>query len=187
MTERRSFLQTLAGGTLLGLTGLPLLPAGSASTSPGPRPPSDVALLNVALELEHTAIFAYGVAAGSGLLSKGTLELGGLFKGSHEAHRAALTLVIKELGGFPIAPKSAYDLSAFDLKTEVDVLRLALFLEMKAANTYQKALAQFRSRKLLDAAGRIMGDEVSHATVLRSALGKAPVAFYGQLDEVGFE
>lgn len=182
MTQRRSFLQTLAGGTLLGLSGLPL-----SAGEPAAKAPSDVALLNVALELEHTAIFAYGVAAGSGLLSKGALGVGGLFKGSHETHREALTAVIKELGGFPIAAKKAYDLSAFDLKTEVDVLRLALFLEMKAANTYREALAQFRHKKLLDAAGRILGDEVSHATVLRSALGKAPVAFYGQLDEVGFE
>jgi hypothetical protein len=150
------------------------------------RPSSDVGLLNIALELEHTAIYAYGLAAGSGLLSKGVLSVGGLFKASHETHREALTAVIKQTGGFPMPPRKDYDLSAFDLKTEVDVLRLALFLEMKAARTYQKALSQFRNPKLLDAAARIMGDEVSHAAVLRGALGKGPVGFYGQIDEEGF-
>ena len=82
MTNRRSFLKTLAGGATA--AGLPLLGGPKAST----HPPSDVALLNIALELEHTAIYAYGLAAGSGLLSKGALSVGGLFKTSHETHRA---------------------------------------------------------------------------------------------------
>ena len=180
MTDRRSFLVTLAGGAAAAS-----LPLGAQSRKTS-RPPSDVALLNIALELEHTAIYAYGLAGGSGLLSKGVLSVGGLFKASHETHREALTAVIQQAGGFPMAPRKSYDLSAFELKTEGDVLRLALFLEMKAARTYHKALSQFRNPKLLDAAARIMGDEVSHATVLRSALGKAPVGFYGQLDEEGF-
>ena len=69
MTDRRDFLATLAGGTAL------LLPFSElrGETRPG-RAPSDVALLNIALELEHTAIYAYGLAAGSGLLSKGVLD-----------------------------------------------------------------------------------------------------------------
>ena len=180
MTNRRSFLATLAGGAAA--AGIPL----AAAPKPKPRSAPDVALLNIALEIEHTAIFAYGLAAGSGLLSKGVLSVGGLFKASHESHRAALTAVIQQAGGFPMAPRKEYDLSAFDLKTEVDVLRLALFLEMKAARTYQKAISQFHNAKLLDAAARIMGDEVSHAAVLRGALGKGPVRFYGQLDEEGF-
>ena len=33
----------------------------------------------------------------------------------------------------------------------------------------------------------LMGDEVSHAAVLRGALGKGPVGFYSQLDEAGFD
>lgn len=181
MTDRRDFLATLAGGTAL------LLPFSElrGETKPG-RAPSDVALLNIALELEHTAIYAYGLAAGSGLLSKGALAVGGTFKAAHETHRAALEGAIRELKGHAIPARKSYDLSAFDLKTEADVLRLALFLEMKAAHTYQQALSQFRHKRLLEAAGRILGDEVSHAAVLRGVLGKAPVGFYGQLDE-GFE
>ena len=77
-----------------------------------------------------------------------------------------------------------HDFSAFELKSEADVLRLALFLEMKAARAYQSAIAQFKTKALLDAAARIMGAEVSHATILRSALGKAPTGFFSQIDEL---
>lgn len=181
MSERRSFLKGLAGATaLLGIGGLELPALEAADRG---RAPSDIALLNTALELEHTAIYAYGLAAQSGLLSKGTLGVGQLFQGSHETHRAALIQAIKAHKGFPIAARKSYSFDAFELKTEADVLRLALFLELKAARAYNESLRQFRNKALLDAAGRIMGDEVSHAAVLRSALGKGPVAFWSQLDE----
>jgi bacterioferritin (cytochrome b1) len=148
---------------------------------------ADLALLNGALDLEHTAIFAYGLAGGSGLLGKAALAVGGTFRSSHETHREALSAVITGLGGSPVEARRGYDFSAFELKTETDVLRLALFLEMKAARAYQSALAKVQSRSLLEAAARIMGDEVSHAAILRAVLGKAPVGFFGQIDEVGFE
>ena len=179
MSPRRSFLETLLGGAALAALG-PVALRGEGGLE---KVPSDVALLNIALELEHTAIFAYGLAGGSGLLSQGALAVGGLFKGSHERHRDTLATVVKGMGGFPIGARPAYDFSAFELRTETDVLRLALFLEMKAAHTYQSALARFRKKALLEAAGSILGDEVSHAAVLRSALGKGPVAFFRQLDE----
>ncbi len=190
MSDRRGFLATLAGSAALAaLPSLGLVGCSKPEAAPGggDRPVSDLTLLNGALELEHTAIYAYGLAAGSGLLSKGALAVGGTFKGSHETHREALSAVITSLGGSPVDAKGSYDFIAFDLKTEVDVLRFALFLEMKAARAYQAALAKLQSRSLLDAAARIMGDEVSHAAVLRSVLGKAPVGFYGQIDEVGFD
>ena len=191
MADRRGFLSTLAGGAALAALPALSLGCGKPTTAPGAggsdRPVSDLTLLNGALDLEHTAVFAYGLAGGSGLLSKGALAVGGTFKTSHETHREALTAVIRSLGGSPVDAKASYDLSAFELKTEVDVLRLALFLEMKAARAYQAAIAKLQSRSLLDAAARIMGDEVSHAAILRSVLGKAPVGFYGQIDEVGFD
>jgi hypothetical protein len=178
MTQRRTFLSTLFTGAALAALG----PAARGEEGLA-KAPSDVALLNTALELEHTAIFAYGLAGGSGLLSKGVLEVGSLFKGSHERHRDTLASVVKSLGGFPVAAKPSYDFSAFELKSEPDVLRLALFLEMKAAHTYQQALAHFRRRSLLGAAGSILADEASHAAALRWALGKGPVAHFRQLDE----
>jgi len=177
VTPRRTFLQTILGGVAV-------LPLGASGGSDGTaRAPSDVALLNIALELEHTAIFAYGLGGGSGLLSRGVLEVGGLFRGSHERHRDTLAKVVVGLGGHPIAARRSYAFDAFELKTEKDILRLALFLEMKAARTYQQALARLRRKALLETAGAILGDEVSHATALRATLGLGPVAHFRQLDE----
>jgi len=185
MSDRRLFLSALMGGAALAVSGsLVGCKKTEATPSGDSRPAGDLSILNGALVLEHTAIYAYGLAGGSGLLSTGLLAVGGTFKGSHESHREALSAVIKSLGGSPVDPKKDYDFSAFELRSEADVLRLALFLEMKAARAYQSAVSQFKTKSLLDAAVRIMGDEVSHATVLRSALGKAPAGFYSQIDEV---
>lgn len=185
MSDRRLFLSTLMGGAALAASGT-LLGCRKPDVAPNgdSRPTGDLSILNGALVLEHTAIYAYGLAGGSGLLSKGVLAVGGTFKSSHESHREALSAVIKSLGGSPADPKKDYDFSAFELKSEADVLRLALFLEMKAARAYQSAVSQFKTKALLEAAARIMGDEVSHATILRAALGKAPVGFYSQIDEL---
>ena len=188
MSDRRLFLSTLMGGATLVASGSLASQLGcrKADAIPGgdARPTGDLSILNGALILEHTAIYAYGLAGGSGLLSKGVLSVGGTFKASHETHREALTAVIRSLGGAPADPKKEYDFNAFELKTEADVLRLAIFLEMKAARAYQSAINQFRTKALLDAAARIMGDEVSHAVILRAALGKPPVGFFSQIDEL---
>ena len=185
MSDRRLFLSALMGGAALAASGSLLGCKQPVAASSGEsRPTGDLSILNGALALEHTAIYAYGLAGGSGLLSKGVLAVGGTFKGSHESHREALSAMIKSLGGSPVDPKKDYDLSAFELKSEGDVLRLALFLEMKAARAYQSAISQFRTQSLLEAAARIMGEEVSHATILRATLGKAPTGFYSQLDEM---
>lgn len=172
MPNRRELLAALAGAVSLPVLG----------RSRG-GPVSDVALLNHALELEHMAVFAYSLAGGSPLLSAPALGLATLFKGSHEAHREALEKAIRGLGGFPITPEKRYTFDAFELRTESDVVRLALFLELKAVRAYREALAQFRHRPLCSAASRILADEASHAAVLRAALGKGPVAFASQLDE----
>jgi len=185
MSDRRLFLSALMGGAALAASGSLVGCSKPDATPTGDsRPTGDLSILNGALVLEHTAIHAYGLAGGSGLLSKGVLTVGGTFKGSHESHREALSAVIKSLGGSPADPKKDYDFSAFELKSEADVLRLALFLEMKAARAYQAAVSQFRTRSLVEAAARIMGDEVSHATILRAALGRAPAGFYSQIDEL---
>jgi len=185
MSDRRLFLSAMMGGAALAASGS-LVGCRSPEATPrgDSRPTGDLSILNGALVLEHTAIYAYGLAGGSGLLGKGALAVGGTFKGSHESHREALSAVIRSLGGSPADPRKEYDFSAFELKSEADVLRLALFLEMKAARAYQSAISQFRTKALLEAAARIMGDEVSHATILRAALGKAPAGFYSQIDEL---
>ncbi len=58
------------------------------------------------------------------------------------------------------------------LTNEKDVLELAFKLEVGAARVYLYVVERFQDRALSGAAARILSDEVLHATVLRSVLGR---------------
>jgi hypothetical protein len=142
-----------------------------AGPTPGDEKADDIGLMNTALTLEHEAIWAYGLAGKSGLLSAKAKEVGLLFQGSHEIHRDVIATAIKGKGGQPVEPKKEYVFSV-PLATEKDVLELAFKLEVGAARAYLSVVDRFQDRALSAAAGRILSDEVLHATVLRSVLGR---------------
>jgi rubrerythrin len=156
-------------GTLAATAAAPLVRAASAVA---PRTGlDDVDMLNVALGLEHEAIFAYTLAGKSGLLSQKAAEVGLEFQQSHEGHRDLLTKIIRDRGGKAVAPAEKYGWSV-PLKDEKDVLVLAFQLEVGAARAYLSVVPKFNDRALSEGASRIMSDEVLHATVLRSVLGR---------------
>jgi rubrerythrin len=136
----------------------------------------DVAILNVALGLEHEAISAYQLGAGSGLLQKPVLDVAVQFQGHHKTHRDALMATIRKLGGQPVAEKSLDDyakaLNAAALKSQGDVLDLAARLELGAANAYLSVIPSMRDRDLAKVAARLAADETMHFTVLNNALGR---------------
>jgi hypothetical protein len=172
MPHRRDFFRAAAStGLALGLAaaGRPLI----ALPEPGKTPAAgdDVMLLNTALALEHEAIWAYGLAGKSGLLSARAKEVGLLFQGSHEIHRDLITDVVKRKGGAPVEPKKEY-VFGVALATEKDVLELAFKLEVGAARAYISVVDRFADRALSASAVKILSDEVLHATVLRSVLGR---------------
>ena len=172
MTHRRELFRTAArAGLALGLAaaGRPLFA--------GPKKESlfdDITLMNTALDLEHEAIWAYGLAGGSGLLSAKAKEVGLLFQGSHELHRDLLADAIKGKGGAPVDPRKEYKFGV-PLASEKDVLELAFKLEVGAARVYLYVVDRFQDRALAASAGKILSDEVLHATVLRTVLGRDPV------------
>jgi len=131
----------------------------------------DVDMLNVALGLEHEAIYAYTLAGGSGLLSAKAKEVGLEFQQSHEGHRDLLAKIIRKKGGRPVLPAEKYGWNV-PLSDEKDVLALAFQLEVGAARAYLSVVPKFDDRALSEGAARIMSDEVLHATVLRSVLGR---------------
>ena len=169
MRRRDLFGDVARTGLALGLAaaGRPLLGL------PGKDPDAaeDVTMMNNALALEHEAIWAYGLAGRSGLLTEKTREVGLLFQGSHEIHRDLLTDAIQRKGGQAVEPRKEY---VFDvpLKDEKDVLELAFKLEVGAARAYLYVVDRFQDRTLSGSAARILSDEVLHATVLRSVLGR---------------
>ena len=173
--SRRSFMgatATLSAGAVALLGGGSLMAqTRSADMS------QDVSILNVALGLEHEAINAYQLGAGSGLLQKPLLEVALQFQGHHKGHRDALMAAIQKMGGTPVMERKleeyATALNANTLKTQADVLSLAARLELGATNAYLGVLPAFGSRELAKVAGRLAADETMHYTVLTSALGRA--------------
>ncbi|MBS0194145.1 MAG: ferritin-like domain-containing protein [Proteobacteria bacterium] len=137
---------------------------------------ADVGILNVALGLEHEAINAYQLGAGSGLLQKPVLGVAVAFQSHHKAHRDALLATIRKLGGKPVAEKSLDDyakaLNAASLKNQNDVLNLAARLELGAANAYLGVIPSFRDNKLGQVAARLAADETMHWTALSQVLGR---------------
>jgi len=173
--SRRGFLRT--GGTLSAVA-LSML-AGREALAQGMKADAgkDVEILNIALGLEHEAINAYQLGAGSGLLQKPVLDVAVQFQGHHKAHRDALAATIRKLGGQPVAEKKIDDyaksLNAAALKSQADVLDLAARLELGATNAYLSVIPAMGDRELAKVAARLAADETMHFTVLTQALGRA--------------
>lgn len=135
----------------------------------------DIAILNVALALEHEAIGAYQLGAESGLLSNDVLQVAVQFQSHHKAHRDALASAIKAMGGDAVDTKELQEyasaLNAASLKSQTDVLKLAARLELGAANAYLGVIPSFHSHDLAQVSARLAADETMHWTALSSALG----------------
>jgi hypothetical protein len=137
----------------------------------------DVKILNIALGLEYQAIYAYKVAAGTGLLSEGIKPVAHLFMSQHEEHAGLEEATVKQMGGTPVARMEKYDLGDLSgIKTEKDLLAFALGLEQQAAVTYLKVCKDFATTDLIPVVAGIGANEAQHAALLRFAMGeKNPV------------
>ena len=175
LASRRGFLGTT--GTLSAVAVAMLAGNEALAQGMGSDPAKDVSILNVALGLEHEAINAYQLGAGSGLLQKPVLDVALLFQSHHKGHRDALIATIQKMGGKPVAEASmqayAESLKAGSLKNQNDVLALAARLELGATNAYLGVIPAFESRDLAKVAGRLAADETMHYTALTSALGRS--------------
>jgi Ferritin-like domain len=176
--SRRNFLgkagvATLSATALLLLDGNEAMAAKAAKKGGGGA--GDVAILNVALGLEHEAINAYTLGAQSGLLSKPVLDVAVLFQSHHKQHRDALISTINTMGGKPVAEKTlaqyATELNAGSIKSATDILQLATRLELGAINAYLGVIPSLMSKDLGKVAARIAADETMHWTTLNAALG----------------
>lgn len=175
-SARRAFFAR-TGALTLSATAIAML-AGNEALAQGMsgNAAQDVNILNVALGLEHEAIAAYQLGAGSGLLQKPVLDTAVQFQSHHKGHRDALASTIRKLGGEPVAARSMDDyaraLQAETLKSQADVLDLATRLELGAANAYIGVIPSLKDPALAKVAARLAADETMHWTVLSSALGK---------------
>lgn len=172
--SRRSFMRR--GGALSAVAVALLAGKDALAQGMSADVSKDVSILNVALGLEHEAINAYQLGAGSGLLQKGVLDVAVSFQGHHKAHRDALIATIQKLGGTPVAEKKldeyAKALKADTLRNQADVLDLAARLELGATNAYLGVIPSLGNKDLAKVAARLAADETMHFTVLTSALGR---------------
>ena len=158
-------------GAVLGTAALPR--AARAATGNAAQ---DVQLLNAALGLEHEGIAAYQLGAESKLLAPEVLKVAVTFQSHHKQHRDDLVAAINKLGGHPVGAKSmadyAKELNAGLLKSQADILRLALKLEKGATNAYLGVIPSLDQPDLYLFAARTAADESFHAAFLGSALGE---------------
>lgn len=168
----------LLGGTLTAAGLAAMLGSGAsalAAAAPKANAAQDIQILNAAISLEHEGIAAYTIAAGSGLLQPAVVSIGVTFRGHHMQHRDELIKAVEALGGTPVAAKSEADyikaLNVANLKSQTDVLRLALGLERGAANAYLGLIPSLGDA-YHQVAARMAGDEAFHAAILGNALGE---------------
>jgi hypothetical protein len=183
--NRRGLLKI--GGSAAAGVGLLMLSPEAIARPPGrgAAVAADVSVMQGALALEHEGIAAYRLAAGSGLLSQGTIAVAGVFLGHHQGHRDALAKLIAEAGGKPVEPKNdqeyAASLNLAALKSEAEVVRFAAGLEQGAANAYVGQVAALRDSKLARLFSQLGADEAVHWALLNNAAGgslsKAPFLF----------
>ncbi|MBL0000371.1 MAG: ferritin-like domain-containing protein [Sphingomonadales bacterium] len=185
-TTRRSLFR-VAGAGVLSAAAVGLLgnnAAMAAMKGKAGASANDVAILNVALGLEHEAINAYQIGTESGLLDKGTLDLALKFQSDHKPHREALASTIKKLGGKAVAEKSRDEymtsLNVASIKSATDIVKLAQRLELGAVNAYLGVIPSFSDKALAQVSAKLAADEVLHYTALTSALGEQlPVGING--------
>lgn len=173
--SRRQFLRTTGAATLSASAVALIVGCESMAQSTMAKPESDVAILNVALGLEHEAINAYQLGAESGLLQQQVVPVAVLFQDHHKQHRDALIATIRKMGGMPVNEKTKAEyvqaLNAAALKNQADILRLAQRLEKGATNAYLGVIPSFGDNGLRQVAARLAADESMHWTALSSALG----------------
>jgi rubrerythrin len=131
---------------------------------------SDLAILSVAVGLEHEGIGAYAIALKSGLLNAAHTKAAITFQDDHKRHNDLLIATIRKLGGKQVESKSleeyAKDLKVDQLKNEDDVLDLAARLELGATNAYLGLIPVFKDPALAKIAARLAADEAAHFALL---------------------
>jgi rubrerythrin len=172
--SRRRFLQTsgvgIAGGSATFLVACGHDDSGG-NDADAQRAEVDVEILNGALDLELMSVAAY--IKGAARLKGDVLQIVKGFLEQEQAHVDALVKAIRDAGGAPNKAKTTYDFPA--LRSQPDVLKFAIEFENTAVAAYIDALPKLTQGDLRATAAAILTNEAEHISVLRGALGLAPV------------
>jgi rubrerythrin len=130
----------------------------------------DLEILNFALTLEHLESDFYNVKGKSVGLSGQAKNYAMLFGEQEADHVKALTTLIKQLGGKPVAKPSF----VFPATSQSSFLKLASVLENTGVGAYNGAAPSLQSKQVLAAAGSIVQIEARHAAAIDLLIGTSP-------------
>src|SRR5436190_18727279 len=178
--SRRAFVRA-GGATLLGGAAAALATCGGGgkktteTTISTTQAEGDAAVLNAALELEHTAIAAY--ETGLKLMKGKARATASEFLVHEREHAGALTRAIARLGTVPVEqrPISAYAAGFPPLHTAHDFLEFALDVENTAVAAYLDSMAALNTDPLRAEVASIMTNEAEHMSVIYRLLGRPEV------------
>lgn len=150
---------------------------GTTTTGAGSTDSSmDLPLARTAASLEKLAVDTYQVGIDSGLVTTAAIgEAAMLFQEHHQAHLDALNGAISSAGGEEVTEQNQ---AVFDAlvapavaaaAAEADIVKLALDLELAAAQTYAFAGGALSAPSLRSTIMTIGGIEARHAAVLQVA------------------
>lgn len=168
--DRRNFLKW-AGLVGVGST---LAVAGFSRTSVSAQAEeSDLEILNYALTLEYLEADFYNQGVEGGALSGRELALVKPIRDHENAHVAALTSTISDLGGEPVkSPKFKYPEGTFTKKAAF--LETASVFEELGVTAYHGQVTFIKNVDILGAAAAIAGVESRHAAILADLTGGDP-------------
>jgi rubrerythrin len=145
---------------------------------------NDIQILNRALFFENRGVWAYNFAANklsTSEVGKTVLELALQNRADHEKHQGMLKNAISELGGTPVQIEKSYDLSAYisrgegNVDSDVNIAKLALALEIGAAEGYVSDTAKLKSPYMIELEAGIACIEAIHAARIRAAFNSLGV------------
>ena len=168
--DRRNFLKwagIVGVGSTLAVGGF------SGVTASAQAEDSDLEILNYALTLEYLEADFYTQGVEGGVLSGRELALVKPIRDHEDAHVAALTSTIEDLGGTPVkAPGTKYPAGTFEDKAKF--LETASIFEELGVTAYHGQVTLIKSIDILAAAAAIAGVESRHAAILADLTGGNP-------------
>jgi len=134
---------------------------------------SDLEILNYALTLEYLEADFYNRGVDGGVVSGRELALVTPIRDHEDAHVAALTSTINDLGGTPVkSPKFKYPEGTFTEKATF--LETASVFEELGVTAYHGQVTLIKNVDILAAAAAIAGVESRHAAILADLTGGNP-------------
>ncbi len=149
-----------------------------AASASAAQTPTDAQLVATLLGTEMLAVFVYGHAVHSSLLSSDRQRLARRLLGHERAHVRALSAALDRLGGTPPAPlntptdadkllaASKVQGSLSQARSSDDLIRLLIRLEVALERGYYAAMSSLQDTELQHTAAQILATEAQHATLL---------------------